>query len=186
MTTETYGTLDWPGELERTDERRREETNKFSKNFRQTRRQLEHTMVEQMDIEEFRISHVSGSGGDPGVVVRWREGDVPHAVGCDHYTTKRDNIRAIYLWIDETRKRSNRPVVTGDTDFAAARLMPPDGAEPSDPPPHEVLGVAPDASDAVIEAAAKARLGETHPDTPDGDEAAFKRVTRAKEKLLDS
>ena len=31
-------------------------------------------------------------------------------------------------------------------------------------PPYEVLRVSPDASDAVFEAAARQRLGETHPD----------------------
>lgn len=175
--------IDWPQELDRTPEDDRESTSKFSVNFQKTERQLRKEM-DRMDVDEWRVSHVSGSHGDPGVVLRWTQNDVPYAVGCDNYTAKRDNLRTVYLWVEETRKRSDRPVVTGDTDFAAARLMPPgEDAEPKKPP-HEVLGVAPDASDAVIEAAARARRGETHPDQgEDGEE--FLRVNRAEEEMLD-
>lgn len=173
--------LSWPAELERTPPDERESTRKFSANFRQSEKQLRQEMG-RMDVDEWRLDHISGSGGDPGVVLRWTQDEVPYAVACDHYTTKRDNLRSVYLWVQETRKRSDRPVVTGDTDFAAARLMPPGDHEPTKPP-HEVLGVAPDASEAVIEAAAKARKGETHPDQ-DGDPEEFKRVNRAKERML--
>lgn len=183
MSTEHSQTLDWPQELARTDPADRGKTSKFSVGIARTERQLREEMG-RMDVDSWRLSHVSGSGGDPGVVLRWEQDHTPYAVACDHWGTKTANMREIYMWVEETRKRGDRPVVTGDTDFAAARLMPPDADEPADPPPHEVLGVAPDASEAVIDAAAKARLGETHPDKG-GSQEAFKRVQRAREKLLD-
>jgi DnaJ-domain-containing protein 1 len=48
--------------------------------------------------------------------------------------------------------------------------------------PYEVLGVSPDASEAVVEAAARQRLGETHPDQG-GDREEYLRVKKAREAL---
>ena len=42
-----------------------------------------------------------------------------------------------------------------------------------------------DADDATIRAAYRDRVKVVHPDAPDGDEAAFKRVTAAYERLVD-
>lgn len=52
-------------------------------------------------------------------------------------------------------------------------------------PAHEVLGVAPDAPDAVVTAAAREQLKRTHPDHG-GSQAAFERVKRARDQLLRS
>lgn len=47
----------------------------------------------------------------------------------------------------------------------------------------EVLGVAPDAGADAVKAAYRDRVKETHPDADGGDEAAFKRVAAAYERL---
>jgi len=47
-----------------------------------------------------------------------------------------------------------------------------------------VLGVAPDASDAAVRAAYRERAKDTHADQG-GSSAAFQRVKRAKEAMLD-
>ena len=81
---------------------------------------------------------------------------------------------------------ADRPVVTGQDEFATARL--PSGDEDdvvaADPPPHEVLGIQPDAPDDVVKAAARAMTKETHPDAGGASEA-FQRVKRAEEAMLD-
>lgn len=47
----------------------------------------------------------------------------------------------------------------------------------------EVLGVAPDADGDAVKTAYRDRVKETHPDADGGDEAAFKRVAAAYERL---
>ncbi|MFB6134273.1 MAG: J domain-containing protein [Halanaeroarchaeum sp.] len=49
----------------------------------------------------------------------------------------------------------------------------------------QVLGVDDDADDAAIRRAYRERVTEVHPDTDGGDEEAFKRVTEARDRLLD-
>ena len=55
----------------------------------------------------------------------------------------------------------------------------------ADPPPHEVLGVEPDASQATVQEAYRKRVQTVHPDKPTGDEERFKRVKRAREVMTD-
>jgi hypothetical protein len=47
------------------------------------------------------------------------------------------------------------------------------------------LGVSPDADEATIKRAYRQKVKEVHPDTADGNEEAFKQVTRAYERLTD-
>lgn len=58
-------------------------------------------------------------------------------------------------------------------------------AGPSAAEARRVLGVGPDADASTIRQAYRERVKETHPDTENGDEAAFKRVTAAYERLSD-
>lgn len=51
-------------------------------------------------------------------------------------------------------------------------------------PPHDVLGVDPDASDAAVKAAAREQLKSVHPDHG-GSQAAFERVKRARDQVLE-
>ena len=56
---------------------------------------------------------------------------------------------------------------------------------PSAAEARRVLGVDADADEAAVRRAYRERAKETHPDTEDGDEAAFKRVNAAYERLSD-
>jgi curved DNA-binding protein CbpA len=56
---------------------------------------------------------------------------------------------------------------------------------PSPAEARRVLGVDPEADASTIRRAYRERAKETHPDTEDGDEAAFKRVNAAYERLSD-
>jgi hypothetical protein len=152
-----------------------------------------------MDVDDWRASTASGGSHtkpnglpkysanpeDPGFVLRWTDDGEQFAVACDAYTRLRDNVRAVYLWVHETRMRAQRPVRTGDSEFAAARL--PSGDEDAieaREPPHEVLGVDPDAPDDVVKGAARALKKRTHPDQG-GSNEDLKRILEAEEAMLD-
>ena len=114
-----------------------------------------------------------------------------YAAACDKHTRLRDNVRSLYFYLHEKRKMEKRPVVTGESEFANARLPPgddvtPDGAVVAQPSkPHEVLGVAPDAPEAVVKGAFRSLAKEHHPDAG-GNREAFVRYREAKDELLDA
>jgi hypothetical protein len=158
------------------------------------------TEMGRLDPAEWRVD--TGSGGahtkrnglpkhsanpqDPGVVLRWKKDSEDFAVACDAYTRLRDNLRCVYLWVNETRMRGQRPVETGESEFAAARLPPADEAAvvASEPPAHGVLGVPPDASDEEVNNAFRDLAKEHHPDQG-GDVETFQRLRDAREAMLD-
>ncbi|WP_253737980.1 J domain-containing protein [Halohasta salina] len=189
--------IDWPVAFERTDAVDREPNRSFEATIADTTRDIA-TEMDRMDVDEWRAS--TGSGGphtkpsgmpkhsanpdDPGFVLYWTKDGEQYAVACDASPKLRDNVRYCYKWINETRMRSNRPVETGDSEFATARL--PSGDEEAttaDPPAHIVLDVDRDATPAAVESAFREKAREVHPDAG-GSEEAFKRAQRAKERLL--
>lgn len=190
--------IDWPAGWERTPARERTKARKFQASLGSTTKSLAGEM-DRMGVDEYRASTASGgryvkqnglpkrnaNPDDPGFVLRWRKDGEQFAVACDAYTRLKDNIRAVYLWVNETRLRGQRPVRTGDTEFAAARLPSGEDAVAADPPPHEVLDVDSDAPEAVVEGAYRAKVQRVHPDKPNGSREAFERVQRAKEAMLD-
>lgn len=108
-----------------------------------------------------------------------------YAVGCDAYASLDDNMRAVYLWVRETRLRSQRPVKTGSDEFAAARLPSADSeTETQRPPPHQILGVVPDASDAVIRGAFRELVKKNHGDHG-GAGDSIKDLQWARDQLLE-
>jgi len=191
-------TLDWPAGWDRTPEHRREPNRSFEATLGDTTAALE-TELDRMDIDDWRASignrHTKSNGlplhnanpDDPGFVLRWSKDGEDFAVACDAYSRLRDNVRTVYKWVHETRMRGQRPVKTGDTEFAAARL--PSGEDDEviagRQPPHAVLGIDPDASEAEVEAAFREKVKEAHPDH-DGSTEAYKRVKRARDALLDN
>lgn len=170
--------IDWPSGWDRTPAAERERSSKFSAPRGDTTEALA-TEMERLGVDKWRAStasggtHTKGNGlpkysanpTDPGFVLRWTKEGEQHAIACDHYADLDSNLRAVYLWMKQTRITGERPVRTGSADFAAARL--PSGDEDAittRPPPHEVLEVAPDASEAVVQAAFRERVKEAHPD----------------------
>jgi len=174
--------LNWPEGFQRTPPGKRESTPKFSKSFSGTKTELDAEM-ERLGVDGWALDDVSGSSGDPGVVVRWRKDGTDYAVACDFYTSKTDNLRATYLWLNETRMRNQRPVETGQDQLAAAQLPSKDADVAADPEPHVVLGVEPDADEDDVMDAFREKVKEVHPDYG-GSQAAFSRVKRARDKLL--
>jgi len=98
----------------------------------------------------------------------------------------RDNAQAIAKYLDAKRALERYGVGTIGSEFETQAL--PSGDEAvvagDSRAPHEVLDVAPDASDQQVREAYRDRLKSGgHPDTG-GDEQDFKRIERAKEALL--
>ncbi|UWG47024.1 DnaJ-like chaperone fused to ferredoxin [Halanaeroarchaeum sp. HSR-CO] len=190
--------LDWPTGFDRTPPVERNPNRHFRASIANTTEELE-TELYRLDPDEWRADignqHTKSNGlpqhnanpDDPGFVLRWRKDGEEFAVACDAYTRLRDNLRTVYFWVHETRMRNQRPVETGEDEFAAARLPPGDEeaiAVAPTPEPHEILEVAPDAPEAVVRGAARSLKAEHHPDRG-GDVEQFKRIVEAEEALLD-
>lgn len=204
-TDRTGGAIDWPAWAERTDASRRERTSKFSVTLAQSINAIATELEDRLGVDDWRLStaaphrkkdgcpYANASPDDPGAVVRWSMDGEQYCVAADQYTKLRDNVRAIGLYIQEKRKMSNRPVHTGQDEFATAQL--PSGEEDvivagdgsgvaSTKAPHEVLGVAPDAPDDVVEAVARRLAANHHPDGDDPDTERYKQIQQAKEAML--
>ncbi len=193
--------LDWPTGFERTPESEREQNRSFEATLGSTTKELA-TEMDRMDVEAWRgeiaNTHTKSNGlplhnanpDDPGFVLRWTDDDEQFAVACDASPKLRDNVRYVLKWVNETRMRSQRPVKTGDSEFAAARLPPGDDAGDdvvaggAAEPAHEVLGIPADASEEGVRVAYRERLMEVHPDHG-GIEEKLSRVREAKEVMFD-
>ena len=194
--------VDWPSGFERTPERDRSPNRSFEVSLHDTIKDLAAEM-DRLDVDEWRLStaldHQSRDPNfpyanqpepdDPGVALRWTMDGGQYAVACDAHSRVRDNLRTIGLYVREKRKMEKRPVETGESEFANARLPPGDqedavvagaGGEPA----HEVLEVDADADDDVVEAAFRAKAKEVHPDQG-GSRAEWQRLQEAREVMLD-
>lgn len=124
---------------------------------------------------------------DPGVVAYYDRQGQGYAVACDRWNNLRDNARAVALYVDAKRAIERYGVATVGSEFDTQALPSGDGDEnvvEAAPPPHEVLGVDPDAPDAVVKGAARSLKGEHHPDSG-GDRETFQRIVEAEEAMLD-
>lgn len=197
----TGGEIDWPPFLSRTEPHRRERTTKFKVGIGQALSEIETELVDRLGVDDWRVStaaphrrkdglpYADARPDDPGAVVRWTKDTDQYAVAADEYTKLRDNVRAIGLYITEKRKMSNRPVKTGQDEFATAQL--PSGEEDdaivatAARAAHEVLGVAPDAEPAVVRGAYRELVKEAHGDVGGRDDLDVSEIKEAKEAMLD-
>ena len=125
---------------------------------------------------------------DPGVVVRFKRHGKPFAVPCDKFRSIEANLRAVALMLEASRLMERYGFEIFEEEFRGYAALPPGSGESygvifQDPPPHEVLAVAPDAPAEVVRAAWRVLAAKHHPDRG-GDGEAFKRVTRARDALL--
>lgn len=186
--------IDWPTGFERTPAEERTRNNRYEATLRQSIDDLGNELA-RVGVDDWRLStdaqhqkqnpnlpYANANPDDPGAVVRWAMDSEQYAVACDAYSRLRDNVRTLYLYIREKRKMEQRPVETGESEFANARLPPADDPVVGEQPPHEVLGVAPDASEREIQRAYRERVKDAHPDRG-GSEAAFRRIQEAREAM---
>ncbi|NHN40530.1 J domain-containing protein [Halorubellus sp. JP-L1] len=207
----TGGEIDWPPTLDRTSDGERASTSKFSVTLASALSGIETELEDRLDVDDYRIStaaphrkrdgrpYADASPDDPGIVVRWSMDGEQYAIAADHYTGLRDNARALGLYLTEKRKMDDRPVRTGQSEFATARLPPADGepdavaaplARSSNGMPEaearEVLGVTADTDPDVVEASVRRLSRKHHPDSGEvPDRETFARVRKAESILLD-
>lgn len=194
--------VDWPADFERTPVRERSKNRSYEVSVTQAIDELE-AELERLGVDDWRLEtnmdHQSRNPNrpyanqpepdDPSVVVHWSMDGEQFAVACDAHSRVRDNFRTIGLYIHEKRKMDSRPVTTGESEFANARLPPGNEeaivvADGSTAAPHEVLNVSPDAPEDVIEAATRRLKAEAHPDAG-GSREEFQRIVAAEEAMLD-
>lgn len=190
--------LDWPEAFERTPESDRRS---YPHGFQQSRRAAFDSILDELDkmdgVRNLQVKtaapHTANNPhqpykdrdpDDPGVVVYFERDGQQFAVPCDRWDNLRDNARAIALYLDAKRALDRYGVETVRSEFDTQALPEPDDAVAADPPPHEVLDVAPDAPEAIVQGAFRAKVNEVHPDKG-GSQEAFERVQRAREALLD-
>lgn len=185
----------WPETLGRSEQRSR--TSRFKVSNGQATRDLK-AEIGRLDPDDWRVytgnQHTKSNGlpladanpDDPGVALKWTKDGEVYAVGCDEYISLFDNVREVYLWLRETRKRSDRPVQTGSSSFAAAKLPPGEDSEHETEvaveDPYEVLGVPEEQPLAVIESAYEHKRKRVHPDQG-GTNEEFIRVQKAWEQI---
>lgn len=211
MTQQSSGSIDWPDEYSRTDPDDREA---YPGNISLNHREAFESVIEELerwgatgvDVDfappsyqrNSNIPHKSAEPDDPGVVAYFRRedgsADEGHAIACDSWTSLRENARAIALYARRKRLAERCEVTTAQSEFETTALPPGedddavvagsgDTADSRDP--HELLEVSPDASADVVKASARRKMANVHPDQPDGDEAEYKRLQKAKEAMLD-
>ena len=199
----TAGEVDWPAFADRTPPSERKRTSKYSVTKTQAIKRLRQELLERVDADDWRLSTASphrkrdglpyadSNPDDPAAVVRWSKDGEQFAVACDRYTDVRDNIRTLGLYSEEKRKMSNRPVKTGQDEFATARLPPADDEDAIvaggavDEAPHEILGVAAEAAEPVVHGAFRELAKEAHPDAGGDSEYSLKRLKEARNALLE-
>jgi hypothetical protein len=193
--------LDWPPNFERTPERERTRNNSYDVSLSKAFTDLE-TELDRLGVDAHRYGfdarqrkrdqrpYSRANPDDPSFVLRWKMGGDQYAVACDRYSRLRDNVRTVGLYLHEKRKMEGRPVATGESEFANARLPPGDEsreavvvADGAAKPPHEVLDVAEDAPEDVVRAVARRLAANAHPDQG-GDVEQYKRIQNAKEMML--
>lgn len=190
--------LDWPASFERTEPRKRTQ---YPGGFRVERSTAFDNILAELrkwdgvtDVQlDSGLDHQTRNPNmvyanqpepdDPGVVVRFTKDGQQMAAACDRWNNTRDNAQDLYHYLHETRMQEQRGTVTAQSEYEKLRLPEGTGVV-TDQPPHEVLGVSPDAPADVVRAAARRLAANVHPDKPDGDEAEFKRIQKAKERML--
>ncbi len=93
----------------------------------------------------------------------------------DDHATPRDNLRVLYLAIEDMRmieKRGLKKVMRQ----AYGQLPAPKNTAVSIMSPYSILGVQPDAPMEVVEAAYKAKARKAHPDLHGGDDTEMKQL----------
>lgn len=201
QTDRTGGAIDWPEFAQRTPGSKRERTSKYRVTLAQAITDIKETLVDRLGVDGWRLStaaphrkkdgrpYADAAPDDPGAVVRWTDDEEQYAVACDHYTDLKSNVRTIGLYLEEKRKMADRPIKTGQSEFATARLPPGDTGGDDDVltiDPYEVLQVSPKASDEVVEAAARRLSARHHPDSgEDPDRDMFVKVQKAETELLE-
>ena len=193
--------IEWPPGFERTDPSARR---KYHGGFEVSRTEAFDSILDELEkMDAYNVDvqtnapHTAAKShqpykdrdpDDPAVVVYFERDGERYAVPCDRWDNLRDNARAIAKYLDAKRAIERYGVSTVDTEMSTQAL--PSGDEDvivaddgTRKAPHEVLGVAEDAPDAVVRGAARSLKGDAHPDNG-GSREQFQRVQNAEQAML--
>lgn len=133
----------------------------------ETRRDIEEDFA-KWDVDEFRI--IPPRAGSAARVIYFDRQEKRHEMACARFDSYAQNLRAVAGIIREIRLADQRGILVEFARAAAeaAGLL---TSGRYTRPPHEVLGVMPNATRIVSEAAFKALANEAHPDKGGSDEA---------------
>lgn len=212
--SQTMKKIDWPAKYDRTpsDERESYPGNlsvSHKQAFESVVEELERWGKTDVQIEtasqhyvnDPNIPHKSDDPDDVGVVAYYRDLEAhsseQSAIACDSWETQLENARAIALWVRRVRLAERCGTETAMDIDEVAQLPPADDEAIAAPPassnndkpneaPHEVLEVAPDASNDVVQAAARQKIKNLHGDTNggNGDTEELNRVIDARDEML--
>lgn len=133
------------------------------------------------------IPYKRANPDDPTVVVYCVQDGTELAIPCDRWSRLRDNAQAIAKYIEAKRALERYGVSTSRSEWDAQAL--PSGDEdaliaaPVDEEPHEILGVQPDAPDAVVKGAFRELVKQEHGDHG-GDGKNVDRLKEARDEML--
>jgi len=187
--------FDWPPAFERTPRRERQRKNDFRVSLTRAFDELE-ADLDRIGVDDYRYGfdakerkrdgrpYADANPDDPGFVLRWSMDGDQFALACDRYVRFLSNVRALGLYLREKRKMEGRPVISGESEFANARLPSGEEAIVTERAAHTVLGVEADADPATVKRAYRERVKEAHPDQG-GSEDELREIQEAKEVLLD-
>lgn len=191
--------LDWPAEFDRTPADEREP---YPHGFRISRSRAFDNILEElrkMDARNVQVKtaaphtqaephrpYADRTPDDPGVVVYFERDGQQFAVPCDQWDNLRDNAQAIAKYLDAKRAIQRYGVSTVGSEYQTQALpSADDDAVVASQPPHEVLGVTPDAPEASVKGAYRELLKERHPDHG-GSREEFEQLQAAKEAMLEN
>lgn len=195
--------LDWPDEFDRTPPDERES---YPHGFRVSRSEAFDNILDELrklgarnvqldtGAEHQKMNpnkpYANSDFDDPGVVARFERDGEQFAIPCDKWDNPRDNAQAIARYIDAKRAIDRYGVSTIESEFSTQQLPPADETDDvvvagsGSKQPHEVLGVDPDAPEAVVKGTARSMKAQHHPDRG-GCAEMFKAVVEAEEAMLD-
>lgn len=188
--------VDWPVTFDRTSPGHREKNNKFdvtlARSFSDLEDELERLGVDDFDYEfdarqrnRDKRPYANARPDDPSFVLRWSMSGEQFAIACDHYSRLRDNVRTVGKYVQEKRMMKSRPIESGESEFANARL--PSGEEEAivaDPPAHTILGVGENASANQIKNAFRRLTKVCHPDQG-GSQEEMTAIKEARDEMLE-
>lgn len=121
-------------------------------------------------IEEYRMPPRGKGSYDESALIIFYVNDEKHELKCSRFQRYRQNLRALYLILDELRLAHERGILS-ELARAAVAFLPAGSVETRKRPWYEVLQVTPTTSPEVAKASYQALAKQRHPDGGGSDEA---------------
>lgn len=115
---------------------------------------------------------------DQGIAVYFKWKGRPRVMACDMHARAEENMRSVALALEAMRQLERHGGgLMMEKAFAGFVAL------PAPKPPHDILGVRPNATEAEVRAAWRTRIADAHPDHG-GTEAAAAEINAARDAML--